>query len=51
MVNYTLGDGFKKMSADFEVRYGTGEVCIVGDLDYERRSAYEFPVIATDRGK
>lgn len=52
MVNYTLGDGSPAtMFADFEVRHDTGEVCIVGELDYERRSAYELPVIATDRGK
>ena len=50
MVNYTLGEGFKKLS-EFEVKYGTGEVCIIGDLDYEKRSSYEFPIIATDRGK
>lgn len=50
MVNYTLGEGFKKLS-EFEVKDVTGEVCIVGDLDYEKRSSYEFPIIATDRGK
>lgn len=49
MVNYTLGDTFKK-PADFEVKSGSGEVCIVGDIDYERNSSYEFAIIATDRG-
>lgn len=50
MVNYTLGDNFGKMR-DFEVRSGSGEVCIAGVLDFETRSVYEFPVIATDRGR
>ena len=50
MVNYTLGDSFGKVR-DFEVRSGSGEVCIAGALDFETRSVYEFPVIATDRGK
>jgi protocadherin-16/23 len=49
VVNYTLGEGMKKFS-DFEVRSDTGEICISGDLDYEMRSSYEFPIIATDRG-
>lgn len=50
MVNYTLGEGFKKLK-EFEVRSGTGELCIAGDLDYEIRRSYEFPIIATDRGE
>lgn len=50
MVNYTLGEGLKKLR-DFEIRSGTGEVCISGDLDYETRNSYEFPIIATDRGE
>ena len=49
IVNYTLGEGIRKLS-DFEIRSDTGEVCILGDLDYELRSSYEFPIIATDRG-
>lgn len=49
MVNYTLGDGFKKMM-EFEVKHTTGDVCISGTLDYETRSSYEFPIIATDQG-
>lgn len=50
IVNYTLGEGMRKLS-DFEIRSDTGEVCIAGDLDYETRNSYEFPIIATDRGK
>lgn len=50
MVNYTLGAGFKKLT-EFEVKYTSGDICISGDLDYETRSSYEFPIIATDRGK
>jgi hypothetical protein len=50
IVNYTLGEGMRKLS-DFEIRSDTGEVCISGDLDYEARNSYEFPIIATDRGK
>ncbi|XP_054259476.1 protein dachsous-like [Macrosteles quadrilineatus] len=49
MVNYTLAEGYAR-SALFEVKSVSGEVCIFGDLDYETRSAFEFPVIATDRG-
>lgn len=50
MVNYTLGDGFEKLR-EFEVRSGSGEVCIASSLDYEKRNVFEFPVVATDRGK
>ncbi|XP_037958849.1 protein dachsous [Teleopsis dalmanni] len=49
MVNYTLGEGIKHMK-EFEVRSSSGEICISGELDYEKRNSYEFPVIATDRG-
>lgn len=49
MVNYTLGDGFKKMM-EFEVEHTTGDICISGTLDFETRSSYEFPIIATDQG-
>lgn len=49
MVNYTLGEGFKHLT-EFEVRSASGEICIAGELDFEKRSSYEFPVIATDRG-
>lgn len=49
MVNYTLGEGYKK-NAEFEIRPSTGEVCIASELDYETRNSYEFPIIATDRG-
>lgn len=50
VVNYTLGEGFKKLT-EFEVKYNTGDVCIIGSLDYEVRNSYEFPIVATDRGK
>lgn len=49
MVNYTIGDGFKKMM-EFEVKHTTGDICISGTLDFEMRSSYEFPIIATDQG-
>ncbi|XP_017474518.1 PREDICTED: protein dachsous-like isoform X2 [Rhagoletis zephyria] len=49
IVNYTLGNGIKQL-ADFEVRSAAGEICITSELDYEKRSSYEFPVIAIDRG-
>ncbi|CAB3367491.1 Hypothetical predicted protein [Cloeon dipterum] len=49
MVNYTMGEGTSKMR-DFVVKSTTGEVCIAMPLDFETRSVYEFPVIATDRG-
>ncbi|XP_036341697.1 protein dachsous-like [Rhagoletis pomonella] len=48
IVNYTLGNGIKQL-ADFEVRSAAGEICITSELDYEKRSSYEFPVIAIDR--
>lgn len=50
IVNYTLSDGSGKLK-EFKVRSDTGEVCISSTLDYETRNVYEFPVIATDRGK
>lgn len=50
VVNYTLGDGFKKLT-EFDVKSATGDICISGDLDFEMRSSYELPIIATDRGK
>lgn len=50
MVNYTIGDGFEKLR-EFEIRSGSGDICISSALDYETRNVYEFPVIATDRGK
>lgn len=50
VVNYTLGDGFEKLR-EFKVKSDTGEICISSSLDYETRNVYEFPVIATDRGK
>ncbi|XP_055546785.1 protein dachsous [Wyeomyia smithii] len=49
MVNYTLGEGYKKIT-EFEIRSSTGEVCIASELDFETRNSYEFPIIATDRG-
>lgn len=49
MVNYTLGDGFKKMT-EFEVKHTSGDICISSTLDFETRNSYEFPVIATDQG-
>lgn len=53
MVNYTLGviDSGPMKQMEFEVRPTSGEICISGDLDYETRNSYEFPVIATDRGE
>lgn len=29
----------------------SGELCIREPLDHEKRSTYEFPVVATDRGR
>lgn len=50
MVNYTFGDGYKKIT-DFEIKPSSGDICISGNLDFERRNSYEFPIIATDRGE
>lgn len=50
IVNYTIGDGNEKFK-EFTIRSDTGEICISSELDYETRNTYEFPVIATDRGK
>lgn len=36
---------------EFEVEHTTGDICISGTLDFETRTSYEFPVIATDQGK
>lgn len=51
MVNYTMGAMGLKTFTEFDVRSATGEICIARDLDYEKKQAYEFPIIATDRGK
>lgn len=50
MVTYTMGPLSRPIN-EFEVRPASGEICISGDLDYEKKSVYEFPVVATDRGK
>ena len=50
MVNYTLGEGFSNKLMEFDIRSGTGEICISGDLDFESRMFFEFPIVATDRG-
>jgi protocadherin-16/23 len=49
IVNYTMGDGFSKYR-EFEVNPSSGEICIGAPLDHEKRSIYEFPILATDRG-
>lgn len=49
IVNYTMGDGLGKYR-EFEVNPSSGEICISAPLDHEKRSIYEFPVLATDRG-
>lgn len=49
IVNYTLGDIVTR--SQFIVKPDTGELCVALPLDYEAYSNFEFPVIATDRGK
>lgn len=49
IVNYTMGDGFAKYR-EFEVNPSSGDICISAALDHEKRSIYEFPILATDRG-
>lgn len=49
IVNYTLSDSSAK--PQFAVKADTGELCIAAPLDHEATSDFEFPVIATDRGK
>lgn len=50
MVNYTLGESPSRTN-HFYMKSVSGEICIAQDLDFESRSSYEFPVVATDRGK
>ncbi|XP_046803384.1 protein dachsous, partial [Lucilia cuprina] len=50
MVNYTMGSVGSKYLSEFNVRSATGEICIAGELDFEKKQFYEFPIIATDRG-
>lgn len=50
IVNYTLGEGFAR-HPHFSVNSHSGEVCVALPLDHETKTAYEFPVIATDRGE
>lgn len=49
IVNYTLSDSSAK--PQFTVKADSGELCIAAPLDHETTSDFEFPVIATDRGK
>jgi len=49
IVNYTMGDGLSKYR-EFQVNPSSGEICIGATLDHEKRSIYEFPILATDRG-
>lgn len=49
IVNYTLSDSSAK--PQFAVKADSGELCIAAPLDHEATSDFEFPVIATDRGK
>lgn len=49
IVNYTLSDTSAK--PQFTVKADSGELCIAAPLDHEATSDFEFPVIATDRGK
>ncbi|XP_073827275.1 dachsous cadherin-related 1 [Musca autumnalis] len=49
MVTYTMGPLSRPIN-EFEVRPASGEICIAGDLDFEKKNVYEFPVVATDRG-
>lgn len=49
IVNYTLSDSFAR--PQFSVKPDSGELCVTAPLDHEAMSDFEFPVIATDRGK
>lgn len=49
-VNYTFGEEADRPK-EFEIKPDSGDICVVTSLDYERRKIYEFPVIASDRGK
>ncbi len=48
---YTIGLnlGFQH-PGQFEIRNTTGQICVVASLDYETKSTYEFPILATDQG-
>lgn len=48
IVNYTLGDF---LARQFSIKADSGDLCVSAPLDYEANSDYEFPVIASDRGK
>lgn len=50
MVNYTIGET-KDRVTQLTINQATGEICIVAPLDFETKPIFEFPVIATDRGK
>ena len=45
-----MGEGFGKYR-EFEVNPSSGAICIAAELDHEKRNIYEFPILATDRGK
>jgi len=44
--NFTLSTVDK-----FSLDPGTGNLCIINPLDFEKEHAYEFPVFAVDNGK
>ncbi|XP_060630200.2 protocadherin gamma-A6-like isoform X18 [Anolis sagrei] len=49
-VKYSFEDNKKKISQKFHLNSTTGEIILVGNLDYEETSFYEFEVQAMDGG-
>lgn len=41
--------GFQYPS-EFEVQAETGQICIIREVDYEKKHTYDFPIVARDQG-
>lgn len=51
-VTYTIADGMGyKKPTEFYIEHNSGRICVAKRLDYEKKSVFEFPIRADDRGK
>lgn len=51
-VTYTIADGMGyKKPTEFYIERNSGRICVAKRLDYEKKSVFEFPIRADDRGK
>ncbi|CAE1305854.1 DCHS1_2 [Acanthosepion pharaonis] len=49
-VTYTIADGMGyKKPTEFYIERNSGRICVAKQLDYEKKSVFEFPIRADDR--